>query len=150
MDQETLPKSTVHLRVRATDAPNPGSCPIPPRRVPHTHSGQLTGYFKLHGPAAAHCSGRLAAWGGGRAANSRRSADPGSSERAGHLLRPQSLQEGLETPVHTLESTSREKVSPGLPGHAQIPSPGEPGMQPRDPCLPWRGKLGPGHTLRWC
>ena len=22
-------------------------------------------------------------------------------------------------------------------------------MQPRDPCLPWRGKLGPGHTLRW-
>ena len=22
------------------------------------------------------------------------------------------------------------------------------GMQPRDPCLPWRGKLGPGHTLR--
>ena len=25
-------------------------------------------------------------------------------------------------------------------------SPGEPGMQPRDPCLPWRGKLGPGHT----
>ena len=19
---------------------------------------------------------------------------------------------------------------------------------PRDPCLPWRGKLGPGHTLR--
>ena len=27
-------------------------------------------------------------------------------------------------------------------------SPGEPGMQPRDPGLPWRGKLGPGHTLR--
>ena len=27
-------------------------------------------------------------------------------------------------------------------------TPGEPGMQPRDPCLPWRGKLGPGHTLR--
>ena len=27
-------------------------------------------------------------------------------------------------------------------------SPGEPGMQPRDPYLPWRGKLGPGHTLR--
>ena len=24
-------------------------------------------------------------------------------------------------------------------------SPGEPGMQPRDPCLPWRGKLGPGY-----
>ena len=27
-------------------------------------------------------------------------------------------------------------------------SPGEPGMQPRDPCLPWRGILGPGHTPR--
>ena len=25
-------------------------------------------------------------------------------------------------------------------------SPGEPGMQPLDPCLPWRGILGPGHT----
>ena len=23
------------------------------------------------------------------------------------------------------------------------------GMQPRDPCLPLRGKLGPGHTPRW-
>ena len=27
-------------------------------------------------------------------------------------------------------------------------SPGEPGMQPRNPCLPWRGILGPGHTPR--
>ena len=27
-------------------------------------------------------------------------------------------------------------------------TPGEPGMQPRDPCLPWRGILGPGHTPR--
>ena len=27
-------------------------------------------------------------------------------------------------------------------------SPGEPGMQPRDPCRPWREKLGPGHTPR--
>ena len=27
-------------------------------------------------------------------------------------------------------------------------SPEEPGMQPRDPCLPWRGILGPGHTPR--
>ena len=34
------------------------------------------------------------------------------------------------------------------PGYARPDSPGEPGMQPRDPCLPWRGKLGPGHTLR--
>ena len=32
--------------------------------------------------------------------------------------------------------------------YAEPDSPGEPGMQPRDPCLPWRGKLGPGHTLR--
>ena len=28
----------------------------------------------------------------------------------------------------------------------RIPGRGEPGMQPRDPCLPWRGILGPGHT----
>ena len=28
----------------------------------------------------------------------------------------------------------------------RIPGTGEPGMQPRDPCLPWRGILGPGHT----
>ena len=27
-------------------------------------------------------------------------------------------------------------------------SPGQPGMQPRDPCLPWRGIVGPGHTPR--
>ena len=25
---------------------------------------------------------------------------------------------------------------------------GDPGMQPRDPCLPWRGTLGPGHKPR--
>ena len=31
---------------------------------------------------------------------------------------------------------------------AMFLAPGEPGMQPRDPCLPWRGKLGPGQTLR--
>ena len=38
--------------------------------------------------------------------------------------------------------------SVGLPLETRPDSPGEPGMQPRDPCLPWRGKLGPGHTLR--
>ena len=36
----------------------------------------------------------------------------------------------------------------GHPLETRPDSPGEPGMQPRDPCLPWRGKLGPGHTLR--
>ena len=30
-----------------------------------------------------------------------------------------------------------------------VTTPGEPGMQTRDPCLPWRGILGPGHTPRW-
>ena len=36
-----------------------------------------------------------------------------------------------------------------VPLETRPDSPREPGMQPRDPCLPWRGKLGPGHTLRW-
>ena len=40
------------------------------------------------------------------------------------------------------------KSDPWLPLETRPGSPGEPGMQPRDPCLPWRGKLGPGHTLR--
>ena len=43
---------------------------------------------------------------------------------------------------------SRGDRSPWLPLETRPDSPGEPGMQPRDPCLPWRGKLGPGHTLR--
>ena len=43
---------------------------------------------------------------------------------------------------------SRGERSPWLPLVTRPDSPGEPGMQPRDPCLPWRGKLGPGHTLR--
>ena len=43
---------------------------------------------------------------------------------------------------------SRGERSPWLPLETRPDSPGEPGMQPRDPCLPWRGKLGPGHTLR--
>ena len=43
---------------------------------------------------------------------------------------------------------SRGEQSPWLPLEMRPDSPGEPGMQPRDPCLPWRGKLGPGHTLR--
>ena len=38
--------------------------------------------------------------------------------------------------------------SPLLPLEARPDSPGEHGMQPRDPCLPWRGALGPGHTPR--
>ena len=43
---------------------------------------------------------------------------------------------------------SRGERSPWLPLETRPDSPGEPGMQPRDPCVPWRGKLGPGHTLR--
>ena len=43
---------------------------------------------------------------------------------------------------------SRGERSPWLPLETRPDSRGEPGMQPRDPCLPWRGKLGPGHTLR--
>ena len=43
---------------------------------------------------------------------------------------------------------SRGERSPWLPLETRPDSPGEPGMQPRDPCLPWRGKLGPGHTSR--
>ena len=34
----------------------------------------------------------------------------------------------------------------GSPASSSVWSPGEHGMQPRDPCLPWRGILGPGHT----
>ena len=41
----------------------------------------------------------------------------------------------------TLMAESKEELTSLL-------SPGEPGMQPRDPCLPWRGILGPGHTPR--
>ena len=43
---------------------------------------------------------------------------------------------------------SRGERSPWLPLERRPDSPGEPGMQPRDPCLPWRGILGPGHTPR--
>ena len=38
--------------------------------------------------------------------------------------------------------------SPWLPLETRPDSPREPEMQPRDPCLPWRGILGPGHTPR--
>ena len=43
---------------------------------------------------------------------------------------------------------SRGERSPWLPLETRPDSPGQPGMQPRDPCLPWRGILGPGHTPR--
>ena len=43
---------------------------------------------------------------------------------------------------------SRGERSTWLPFETRPDSPGEPGMQPRDPCLPWRGILGPGHTPR--
>ena len=38
-------------------------------------------------------------------------------------------------------------MGPWLPLETRPDSPGEPGMQPRDPCLPWRGIVGPGHAL---
>ena len=38
--------------------------------------------------------------------------------------------------------------SPLLPLEARPDSPGDHGMQLRDPCLPWRGALGPGHRPR--
>ena len=37
---------------------------------------------------------------------------------------------------------SRGERSPWLPLETRPDSPGEPGMQPRDPCRPWREKLG--------
>ena len=40
---------------------------------------------------------------------------------------------------------SRGERSPLLPLEVRPDSPGESGMQPRDPCRPWREKLGPGH-----
>ena len=43
---------------------------------------------------------------------------------------------------------SRAERSPLLPLEARPDSPGEHGMQPRDPCPPWRGALGPGHKTR--
>ena len=43
---------------------------------------------------------------------------------------------------------SRGERCPFLPLETRPDSPGEPGMQPRDPCLPWRGILGTGHTPR--
>ena len=45
--------------------------------------------------------------------------------------------------LQALWRSQKNKIKISLPD-----SPGEHGMQPRDPCLPWRGKLGPGHTLR--
>ena len=55
-----------------------------------------------------------------------------------HLSQP-------STPL--LVSFHRQQIC-WLPLETRPDSPGEPGMQPRDPCLPWRGKLVPGHTLR--
>ena len=58
------------------------------------------------------------------------------------------------TPLRPLRGLQEPRVatkgerSPWLPLETRPDSPGVPGMQPRDPCLPWRGKLGPGHTLR--
>ena len=43
---------------------------------------------------------------------------------------------------------SRGERSPLLPLEAKPDSPVESGVRPRDPCLPMRGLLGPGHTPR--
>ena len=43
---------------------------------------------------------------------------------------------------------SREERSPLLPLEARPDSTGDSGVQPRDPCLPLRVLLGPGHTPR--
>ena len=43
---------------------------------------------------------------------------------------------------------SRGERSPWLPLETRSDSLGEPGMQPRDACFPWRGIVGPGHTPR--
>ena len=44
----------------------------------------------------------------------------------------------------------RGERSPLLPFETRPDSPGEYGMQPRDPCLPLRAISGPGHTPRCC
>ena len=41
---------------------------------------------------------------------------------------------------------SRGERTPWLPLETRPDSQEEPGMQPRDPCLPWRGILSPGQT----
>ena len=52
------------------------------------------------------------------------------------------------TEAEDIKNRWQEYPDPWLPLETRPDSPREPGMQPRDPCLPWRGKLGPGHTLR--
>ena len=44
----------------------------------------------------------------------------------------------------TVKKAERRRNDAWLPFETRPDSPGEPGMQPRDPCLPWRGILGPG------
>ena len=61
--------------------------------------------------------------------------------------RPDSL-EATQWAPRDLRRDLRGERHPLLALETRPDSPGEPGMQPRDPCLPWRGKLGPGHTLR--
>ena len=85
--------------------------------------------------------------------------------KIGIFLKPQDVTKGnlaplprrTAKPVYLLtlvvgkESTAFMQLpgkEEGLPLETRPDSPGEPGMQPRDPCLPWRGILGPGHTPR--
>ena len=69
-------------------------------------------------------------------------------EGLGDPLPPQESSHQVLT-IGALGRDSRGERSPWLPLETRPDSPGEPGMQPRDPGLPWRGKLGPGHTPRY-
>ena len=66
----------------------------------------------------------------------------------GYMRRLDSLEAAQGAP-RAPRRDSRGERSPWLPLETRPDSPGEPGMQPRDPCLPWRGIWGPGHTPRW-
>ena len=72
------------------------------------------------------------------------------------LLSPSGGEKGLRgsgagTIGVPLEGTRRVGGLLGVAGRlseTRPDSPGEPVVQPRDPCLSWRGILGPGHTPR--
>ena len=73
----------------------------------------------------------------------------GELKEAGRGFHTQ-LVEGPETPCATREASGvgegeRVLALESREGLETRPdSPGEPGMQPRDPCLPWRPRLLPG------
>lgn len=97
-------------------------CPFP-RQLPHHASGghpackaaSSHGYFKLCGPSCSTSPQRAGGPGlEAGAANSRRSADLESwGWRVTILCNSSPALQGPETPIHTLKSTSLEKVSQG-------------------------------------